>query len=128
MQKLIEAEVEPDDVQRLVDHIKATSPSPEKAPAYAAGILQQSVEELRATMLDFRAFIAERDAKAEQAAAEKHRQHPGEHDRKRSAAALAEERKLWAEQDREHYVRCRERDGYSREQALAEFEPAAVSS
>lgn len=47
--------------------------------------------------------------------------HPGEVDRQRSAAALCAERKLWADADREQFVRCRRADGISAEVALAEW-------
>lgn len=51
------------------------------------------------------------------------RWHPGEMDRIRSAESLEDERRRWVDADREHWIRCRVRDGVP--EAVAEAEWAA---
>jgi len=50
------------------------------------------------------------------------RWHPGEMDRKRTADRMREERQTWAAADREHWIRCRVRDGIPQDVAEAEWE------
>lgn len=47
--------------------------------------------------------------------------HPGEMDRSRSMQSLDDERKAWADADRDHYIRCRRADGIPEEVAAAEW-------
>lgn len=46
--------------------------------------------------------------------------HPGEIDRMRTRLRLQDERRTWADLDREHYIRCRMADGAPRDVAEAE--------
>lgn len=50
--------------------------------------------------------------------------HPGEADRQRSAEALGRERQVWADADRQHYIRCRVADGIPEAEARAEWAAA----
>lgn len=50
------------------------------------------------------------------------RWHPGEMDRRRTAERIREERAKWSDADRQHWIRCRIRDGVSAEVAEAEWE------
>lgn len=52
------------------------------------------------------------------------RTHPGEADRQRTAKYLNDERRLWVDSDREHYIRCRRADGTPEEVAAAEWAAA----
>lgn len=47
--------------------------------------------------------------------------HPGEGDRARTARLIADQRREWGAADREHWIRCRMRDGATREVAEAEY-------
>jgi hypothetical protein len=52
------------------------------------------------------------------------RAHPGEADRQRTARQLEDERRQWADADRQHYIRCRQADGIPEQVAEAEWAAA----
>ena len=88
------------------------------SPRYAVGQLVKLFRDharLRAAVQDCRDMHVAEDGAAR-------RWHPGEMDRRRTAERMREERQNWVEADREHYIRCRVRDGIPQSVAEAEWE------
>lgn len=88
------------------------------APRYAIGQLVKLFRDharLRAAVQDCRDLHVAEDGAAR-------RWHPGEMDRRRTADRMREERQTWAAADREHWIRCRVRDGVPQDVAEAEWE------
>lgn len=88
------------------------------APRYAIGQMVKLFRDharLRAAVQDCRDLHVAEDGAAR-------RWHPGEMDRRRTAERMREERQTWAAADREHWIRCRVRDGVPQDVAEAEWE------
>lgn len=88
------------------------------APRYAIGQMVKLFRDharLRAAVQDCRDLHVAEDGAAR-------RWHPGEMDRRRTADRMREERQTWAAADREHWIRCRVRDGVPQDVAEAEWE------
>lgn len=88
------------------------------APRYAIGQMVKLFRDharLRSAVQDCRDLHVAEDGAAR-------RWHPGEIDRRRTAERMREERQTWAAADREHWIRCRVRDGVPQDAAEAEWE------
>lgn len=103
------------DIAVVAERVMSQAGQPRIGLAMLLRLLREP-ERLKEAVEDCRALRLHEDGRAR-------RWHPGEADRLRSAAALEDERRRWAEADREHWIRCRMRDGVP--QMVAEAEWAA---
>lgn len=103
------------DIAVVAERVMSQAGQPRIGLAMLLRLLREP-ERLREAVEDCRALRVHEDGRAR-------KWHPGEADRMRSAAALEDERRRWAEADRTHWIRCRMRDGVP--QMVAEAEWAA---
>ena len=102
-----------DDVRLVAHRILSNSRNANAAIGQLVNLLRD-LPRLRAAIEDVRKLT-----RVEAGAVK--RWHPGERDRIQTAAKLRDERRAWAEADREHYIRCRVRDGIPEAVAAAEW-------